>query len=55
LQGRYNDQTTELNTANALGTVLNTTQSMLEKRLKDQTAELVQIKADLKSEQSKKT
>jgi PAS domain S-box-containing protein len=55
LQGRYTDQTTELNTANALGTVMNTTQSMLEKRLKDQTAELVQVKADLKSEQSKKT
>jgi PAS domain S-box-containing protein len=55
LQDRYTDQTTELNTANALGTGLNTTQSMLEIRLKEQTAELVQVKADLKSEQSKKT
>ncbi|MFT6094916.1 MAG: chemotaxis protein methyltransferase CheR/two-component system CheB/CheR fusion protein [Pseudohongiellaceae bacterium] len=54
LQGSYTDQTTELNTANALETVLNTTQSMLEKRLKDQSVELGQVKADLKSEQAKR-
>lgn len=53
LQGSYTEQTTELNTVNALGTVLNTTQSMLEKRLEDQAAELGQVKADLKSEQAK--
>jgi hypothetical protein len=52
LQGRYTDQTTELNTANALETVLNTTQSILENHLNDQTAELVRVKADFKSEQS---
>jgi PAS domain S-box-containing protein len=38
LQGSYTDQTTELNTAKTLETVLNTTQSILEKRLKDQAA-----------------
>jgi PAS domain S-box-containing protein len=49
LQGSYTDQTTELNTAKTLETVLNTTQSILEKRLKDQTAGLGQVKADFKS------
>ncbi|MFT5976956.1 MAG: PAS domain S-box-containing protein [Gammaproteobacteria bacterium] len=55
LQGRYTDQTTELNTAKTLETVLNTTQTILEKRLKDQTAGLGQVKADFKSEQRKET
>jgi PAS domain S-box-containing protein len=49
LQGRYTDQTTELNTAKTLETVLNTTQAILEKRLKNLTAELGKVKANFKS------
>ncbi|MFT5580357.1 MAG: chemotaxis methyl-accepting protein methylase [Arenicella sp.] len=54
LQGRYKDQTAELDTANSLETVLNTAQAVLEQRFEVQTSELGQVKADLKAEQSKK-
>lgn len=52
LQSRYSEQTTELDTANALEIVLNKAQSVLAKRYKEQTAELGVAKADLKFEKS---
>jgi chemotaxis methyl-accepting protein methylase len=54
LHNRYNNQSTELDTAHTLETILNNAQSVLEQRFKDQTAEPGEAKADLQSKKRKK-